>query len=54
MAKKSLPKLTEAQVRKLASAQSFERGERYYRDGAIIRSGAARLRVACAVRRLGV
>ncbi len=36
MAKKSLPKLTEAQVRKLASAQSFERGERYYRDGAII------------------
>lgn len=36
MAKKSLPKLTEAQVHKLASAQSFERGERYYRDGAII------------------
>jgi hypothetical protein len=26
MAKESFPKLTEAQVRKLAAAQSFERG----------------------------
>lgn len=36
MAKESLPKLTEAQVRKLATAQSFERGQRYFKDGAII------------------
>lgn len=31
-----LPRLTEAQIRKLATPQSFERGDRYYRDGAII------------------
>lgn len=31
-----LPILTEAQVRTLASSQSFERGESYYRGGAIV------------------
>lgn len=36
MAKEKLPKLTEAQVRVLASAQSFERGESYYQGGSII------------------
>jgi uncharacterized Zn finger protein len=36
MAKESLPRLTEAQVRKLGSAQSFERGKSYYRNGAIL------------------
>ena len=36
MAKESLPKITEAQVRKLATPQSFERGQRYFKDGAII------------------
>ena len=35
MAKEKLPQLTEAQIRKLASGQSFERGKGYYRDGAI-------------------
>jgi SWIM zinc finger len=36
MAKVSLPKLTEAQIHKLATAQSFERGQRYFKDGAVI------------------
>ncbi len=36
MAKEKLPKLTEAQVRKLANAQSFERGVDYYSGGAIL------------------
>ena len=36
MPKEKLPKLTEAQIRALASAQSFERGKGYYRDGAIV------------------
>jgi uncharacterized Zn finger protein len=36
MAKEKLPKLTEAQVRALASAQSFERGQSYYQGGAIV------------------
>jgi uncharacterized Zn finger protein len=36
MAKENLPRLTEAQVRKLASTQSFERGHSYYRSGAIL------------------
>jgi uncharacterized Zn finger protein len=36
MPKEKLPKLTEAQVRALASAQSFERGLSYYQDGALI------------------
>jgi hypothetical protein len=35
VAKASLPRLTEAQVRKLASAQSFERGVDYYYGSAI-------------------
>jgi uncharacterized Zn finger protein len=50
MAKESLPKLTEAQVRKLATAQSFERDQRYLKDGAIIEplmQGSA-LRAQCA------
>lgn len=36
MVKEKLPKLTEAQIRALASAQSFERGLSYYQDGAIV------------------
>lgn len=36
MTKEKMPHLTEAQVRKLASAQSFERGMSYYHDGAIV------------------
>jgi uncharacterized Zn finger protein len=36
MVKDNLPRLTEAQVRKLASTQSFERGNSYYRSGAIL------------------
>jgi uncharacterized Zn finger protein len=36
MPKEKLPKLTEAQIRALASAQSFERGQSYYQDGAIV------------------
>jgi uncharacterized Zn finger protein len=36
MPKGKLPKLTEAQIRALASAQSFERGKGYYQDGAIV------------------
>ncbi|GAB4332680.1 MAG: hypothetical protein OHK0047_20840 [Leptolyngbyaceae cyanobacterium] len=35
MAKESLPRLTQAQIRELATEQSFERGELYYRQGAI-------------------
>ncbi|MBD1860775.1 MULTISPECIES: hypothetical protein [Trichocoleus] len=33
---KTLPRLSEAQVHQLATKQSFERGDRYYRDGAMI------------------
>jgi uncharacterized Zn finger protein len=36
MAKEVFPKLTEAQVRKLATPQSLERGQRYFKDGAIV------------------
>jgi uncharacterized Zn finger protein len=36
MDEEKLPHLTEAHIRKLASGPSFERGEAYYRDGAII------------------
>ncbi len=36
MAKARLPKVTEAQVRKLGTSQSLERGKRYFNDGAII------------------
>ncbi len=50
MAKEQLPQLTEAQVRKLASGQSFERGKDYYGEGAIlepVRQGLE-LRAECA------
>jgi uncharacterized Zn finger protein len=36
MAEERLPRLTEAHVRELASEKSFERGETYYRDGAVL------------------
>jgi uncharacterized Zn finger protein len=36
MAEEKLPRLTEAHVRELASEKSFERGEDYYRDGAVL------------------
>jgi len=36
MAKEKLPKLTEAQIKAMASEQSFARGEGYYDDGAIL------------------
>ena len=36
MAKQKLPRLTEAYVRGLTSEKSFERGESYYQDGAIM------------------
>ena len=35
MPKIKLPKLTEAQVKSLASSQSFQRGQSYYRNGSI-------------------
>ncbi len=49
MTKEKLPKLTEAQVRALASAQSFERGLSYYQDGAIVEpvSQGMELRAEC-------
>ena len=36
MAEEKLPRLTEAHVRELASEKSFERGQTYYRDGAVL------------------
>ena len=36
MTEENVPRLTEAQVRKLGNRQSFERGKSYYRDGAIL------------------
>ena len=36
MSKEKLPKLTEAQVRALATEKSFARGQSYYQDGAIV------------------
>lgn len=36
MAERKLPRLTEADIRNLASEKSFERGETYYRDGAVL------------------
>src|SRR5690349_7095663 len=36
MPEDKLPKLTEAQIRRKASEQSFARGQNYYNDGAII------------------
>ncbi|MBA3320413.1 MAG: SWIM zinc finger family protein [Pyrinomonadaceae bacterium] len=50
MPKEKLPKLTEAQIRALASAKSFERGQSYYQDGALVeplRQGLE-LRAECA------
>ena len=49
MPKIKLPKLTEAQVKSLASSQSFQRGQSYYRNGSItepLRQGLE-LRAAC-------
>ncbi|HEX5733377.1 MAG TPA: SWIM zinc finger family protein [Blastocatellia bacterium] len=49
MAKEKLPRVTEADVRGLASEKSFERGESYYKDGAImdpVRQGT-QLRTYC-------
>lgn len=36
MAEGKLPRLTEPDIRNLASEKSFERGETYYRDGAVL------------------
>ena len=36
MAEEKLPQLTEAHVRGLATEKNFERGETYYRDGAVL------------------
>ncbi|MET0466780.1 MAG: SWIM zinc finger family protein [Chitinophagaceae bacterium] len=36
MAEETLPQLTEAHIHELASGKSFERGETYYRDGAVL------------------
>jgi uncharacterized Zn finger protein len=36
MAEEKLPRLTEAHVRELASEKSFDRGEAYYHDGAVL------------------
>lgn len=36
MAPETLPRLTEAKIRKLATSQSFSRGEHYYKDGLIV------------------
>lgn len=36
MGEEKLPRLTEAHVRELATEKSFERGEAYYRDGAVL------------------
>ncbi|HEV7889226.1 MAG TPA: SWIM zinc finger family protein [Pyrinomonadaceae bacterium] len=36
MAKEKLPHLTESHIHELASGKSFERGETYYRDGAVL------------------
>lgn len=36
MVAEKLPRLTEAHIRELASERSFERGEVYYRDGAVL------------------
>jgi uncharacterized Zn finger protein len=50
MAKEKLPRLTEAQVRRLASGKSFERGADYFREGAVLepfRQGTE-LRAECA------
>jgi uncharacterized Zn finger protein len=49
MADEKLPRLNEARVRSLATESSFERGENYYRDGAVfgaVRQGTE-LRAQC-------
>lgn len=50
MPKEKFPQLTEAKIRALASAQSFERGLSYYQDGAIVEpvSQGMELRAECA------
>lgn len=49
MAEEELPRLTEAHVRGLASEKSFERGQTYYRDGAVLEPvrQALELRAQC-------
>jgi uncharacterized Zn finger protein len=49
MAEEKLPKVTEAHIRELASEKSFERGETYYRDGAVVEPirQALELRAQC-------
>src|SRR5215210_8229765 len=49
MAEEKLPRLTEEHVRELASERSFERGETYYRDGAVLEPirQALELRAQC-------
>jgi len=49
MAAEKLPRLSEAHIRELASEPSFERGETYYRDGAILEPvrQAMELRAQC-------
>jgi hypothetical protein len=49
MAGEKLPRLTEAHVRELASEKSFERGQTYYRDGAVLEPvrQALELRAQC-------
>jgi uncharacterized Zn finger protein len=49
MAEGKLPPLTEAHIRNLATAPSFERGQAYYRDGAVLDliCQESRLRAQC-------
>lgn len=49
MAEGKLPRLTEAHIRNLASGPSFERGQTYYRDGAVLEPvrHAMELRAQC-------
>lgn len=49
MAKEKLPRLTEAHIRNLATAPSFERGRAYYHDGAVLDPicQESRLRARC-------
>jgi uncharacterized Zn finger protein len=49
MAEGKLPRLTEAHIRNLATAPSFERGRAYYRDGAVLDPicQESRLRAQC-------
>ncbi|MCA1615570.1 MAG: SWIM zinc finger family protein [Acidobacteria bacterium] len=49
MAEEKLPRLTEAHIRELASEKSLERGQTYYRDGAVLEPvrQALELRAQC-------